>query len=297
MKTRLFIAIIFIIVFAGIIIYLLIPSPITVSNRITFSTSTNGAYRTLVEQENWDKFAPQTFFIRKRLVKTVEIDVKNKKHKIPVSILFIPLSNDSVQLVWKTEFAPVSNPVTKIKQYSQSMEVKNEMDKVLKQFQEFVAHNENIYGVHIKETSTKDTFLVATRFTANSLPSNEMVYSYINKLRTYTSSVGANVTGSPMLNITTFDSLTYRCMVAIPINKKVEGNGPLFFVRMVPGRFLTTEVTGGPHTISNAHRAMDQYFKDFNRLTMAIPFEYLITDRLKETDTSKWVTKVYGPVN
>ena len=296
MKTRLFIAIIFIIVFAGIIIYLLIPSPLTASNRISFPTSTNGAYRTLIKQGNWDKFSPGTFFIRKRLANTVEIDIKNKKDKIPVSILLIPLSNDSVQLVWKTGFSPVSNPVTKIKQLLQSISVKNEMDKVLKQFQKFVAHNENIYGVHIKETSTKDTFLLATRFTANSFPSNEMVYSYINKLRTYASSAGAGVSGSPMLNISTVDSLTYNCMVATPIDKKVEGNGPVFFVRMVPGRFLTTEVTGGPHTISNAHRSIDQYFKDFNRVTMAIPFEYLVTDRLKETDTSKWVTKVYGPV-
>jgi hypothetical protein len=65
---------------------------------------------------------------------------------------------------------------------------------------------------------------------------------------------------------------------------------------MVPGHFLRTEVTGGPHTIANAHRMMDQYFKDFNRVTMAIPFEYLVTDRLKEADTSKWITRVYGPV-
>jgi hypothetical protein len=41
---------------------------------------------------------------------------------------------------------------------------------------------------------------------------------------------------------------------------------------------------------------MDQYFKDYNRVAMAIPFEYLITDRLKVPDTSKWVTKIYCPV-
>jgi hypothetical protein len=85
-------------------------------------------------------------------------------------------------------------------------------------------------------------------------------------------------------------------MVALPVNRIVAGKGDVFFVRMVPGHFLRTEVTGGPHTIANAHRMMDQYFKDFNRVTMAIPFEYLVTDRLKEADTSKWITRVYGPV-
>ena len=85
-------------------------------------------------------------------------------------------------------------------------------------------------------------------------------------------------------------------MVALPVNKKIDNKGDVFFVRMVPGRFLTSEVTGGPYTIQHAHRMMDQYFKDFNRTTMAIPFEYIVTDRLKETDTSKWVTRIYGPV-
>jgi hypothetical protein len=99
-----------------------------------------------------------------------------------------------------------------------------------------------------------------------------------------------------MLNVSTSDSATFNCMVALPINKKVEGNGAIFFVRMVPGRFLTSEVKGGPYTIASAHRMMDQYFKDFNRVTMGIPFEYLVTDRLKETDTTKWITRIYGPV-
>jgi hypothetical protein len=85
-------------------------------------------------------------------------------------------------------------------------------------------------------------------------------------------------------------------MVALSIDKIVDDNGPIFFVRMVPGRFLTTEVTGGPHKILFAHRMMDQYFKDFNRVSMAIPFEYLVTDRMKEPDTNKMGHKSIWPV-
>ena len=99
-----------------------------------------------------------------------------------------------------------------------------------------------------------------------------------------------------MLNISTTDSSTFNCMVAVPIDKILNDSSAISFVRMIPGRFLVTQVTGGPYTISNAHRMMEQYFKDFNRTSMAIPFEYLVTDRLKEPDTSKWVTKIYGPV-
>jgi hypothetical protein len=170
------------------------------------------------------------------------------------------------------------------------------MNNALKKFQTFVGHNENIYGFHIGETSTKDTLLIATRFATDSFPSNQLVYSYIDKLRSYATASGANISGSPMLNVSNSDSSTFRCMVALPIDKKIVDNGPIFFVRMVPGRFLISEVTGGPHTVALAHRMMDQYFKDFNRVTMGIPFEYLVTDRLKQPDTTKWITRIYGPV-
>jgi hypothetical protein len=296
MKTKLFVAIISIIVVAAILIYLLIPSPLTASGSVRFLTSTSGAYRTLIKQEIWDKWSPQTFSITKRLNNSLEVNVKNEQYNIPVSILLIPMSSDSVAVSWSTVFPVNANPFIKIKQRSQAKDVKNKMDNALSKFQQYVSRNENIYGTRIEETSTEDTFLVATRFTSHTYPSNKLIYSYIHKLRSYANSVGANESGHPMLNVSTADSSTFNCMVALPINKIVAGQGDMFFVRMVPGHFLRTEVTGGPHTITNAHRMMDQYFKDFNRVTMAIPFEYLVTDRLKEADTSKWITRVYGPV-
>jgi hypothetical protein len=170
MKTKIFIAILFIIVIAGIIIYLLIPSPIIVSNSITFKTSSNGAYRTLINQDNWNRWSPQTFSVSKKLINTIELDFKNKNTAIPVSILLIPLSKDSVRISWKATFPEVANPVSKIKQYLQAVSTRNEMDETLKKFQTFVERNENIYGIHIQETSTSDTLLVATRFTSTTLP-------------------------------------------------------------------------------------------------------------------------------
>jgi hypothetical protein len=109
MKTKIFIAILFIIVIAGIVIYLLIPSPLIVSNNISFKTSSNGAYRTLIKQDIWNRWSPQTFSVSKNLVNTIELDVKNNNADIPVSILLIPLSKDSVRVSWKATFPDLSN--------------------------------------------------------------------------------------------------------------------------------------------------------------------------------------------
>jgi hypothetical protein len=103
-------------------------------------------------------------------------------------------------------------------------------------------------------------------------------------------------TSFPMLNVTKTDSNVYKCMVALPINKITNGKNGIFFVRMVPGRFLTAELNGGLSSIRHGHEVMQLYFQDYKRTSMAIPFEYLVTDRLAEKDTSKWVTKLYYPV-
>ena len=152
MRTRLFVAIIFIIVLTGVIIYFLIPSPLTASGRISFSTSTNGAYATLAKQKNWDQWSPETFFITNRLVNTVELKVQNNKTSHPVSILLIPVANDSVTVVWNTTFPVTNNPVSRIRQYAQASVLSNKMNDALNKFQSFVSHNENIYGFHNVES-------------------------------------------------------------------------------------------------------------------------------------------------
>jgi hypothetical protein len=296
MRRRLIVAIISLIVLAFTLIYLLIPSPLTASGRFSFNINSNTTYHALAEQKNWDKWSPQTFRITNHLVNTVELNVTTDRTIMPVSMLLIPVAKDSTIVVWKATFPQTMNPLTRVNQYSQSHDLKELMDKATTNFQSFVQQSENVYGIHIQETSTKDTFLIATRFVSDSFPSNQIVYNNINKLRSYAAQTGANESGFPMLNISKTGSPSFNCMVALPINKIVDGKGSVFFVRMVPGRFLTTEVKGGPNTISNAHRMMEQYFKDFNRTSMAIPFEYLVTDRLKETDTTKWITRIYGPV-
>jgi hypothetical protein len=65
---------------------------------------------------------------------------------------------------------------------------------------------------------------------------------------------------------------------------------------MVPGKFIVTDVVGGSHTIAQTYQQIHHYFQDYRRTSMAIPFEYLVTDRQQVTDTSKWLTRIYAPV-
>ena len=62
------------------------------------------------------------------------------------------------------------------------------------------------------------------------------------------------------------------------------------------GNILITEVKGGSNKINNAYKQIRNYISDYNRIAPAIPFESLVTDRSKEPDSSKWVTRIYYPV-
>jgi len=55
-------------------------------------------------------------------------------------------------------------------------------------------------------------------------------------------------------------------------------------------------VRGGQGTVENALEQMQLYFDDYDKTSMAITFQYLVTDRIKESDTTKWITEIYAPV-
>ena len=63
------------------------------------------------------------------------------------------------------------------------------------------------------------------------------------------------------------------------------------------GNILVGETKGGRTATDSAIKAMEAYTNDHNHFSIALPFLSLITDRTKEKDSSKWVTKIYYPVN
>ncbi len=54
---------------------------------------------------------------------------------------------------------------------------------------------------------------------------------------------------------------------------------------------------GGRSVSDSAMKKMELFASDHRLFNIALPFLSLITDRTKEKDSSKWVTKIYYPVN
>ncbi|MBA4166099.1 MAG: GyrI-like domain-containing protein [Chitinophagaceae bacterium] len=288
--------ILILVVLAIVLIYSLIPARILIVNIAFVKSNASAVQRTVSRNDLWDKWGHGQFTVDKRLSNGVSVNSSYKGTGLPGQIIIISLRDDSSAIRWETSLPVATGPLQRFSSYMHARSLKEKMTVALQYFKNFCDKDSNVYGLHIQQRSTRDTFLVATKFSTRNYPSLSIIYDNINKLRKFAVENNAAETSSPMLNITKEDSSHYNCMVAVPVNQQVTNKGDIFFVRMVPGRFLVTELKGGPLTISQAHQTMRQYFQDYKRTSMAIPFEYLVTDRQFDKDTANWVTRLYYPV-
>lgn len=127
-------------------------------------------------------------------------------------------------------------------------------------------------------------------------PSTQEIYSMINTVREYIRIKGGEENNHPMLNVYTEDKKVYKAMVAVPVKTDLPSEGKFRLKKLVLGNILMAEVNGGVETIMKAEKELSNYVNDYKKISPAIPFQSLITNRLLETDTSKWITRLYYPI-
>lgn len=225
------------------------------------------------------------------------ITISAKNLQVATSLYVISKNADTAQLIWTGSIPTSYNPYKRAQTYFASKKIKNEIGSILGQMQSFFSKPENVYDYSIEHSIVTDSLLVSTYRTVKGYPSVDFVYTLIDQLKKYIADQGAKETGFPMLNVSTNDSIGFLTRVAIPTNKRLPSSGNISFKEMLgQGNILVTEVKGGPTTVREAFQQMGNYISDYHQSSPAIPFQSLITDRRKEPDTTKWLTKLYYPV-
>ena len=212
-------------------------------------------------------------------------------------LFFLPLNNDSITLHWAGSVTTTATPLARLQIFFEINSIKKDLRTLMDSMQHYYADEVHLYEVRIEKDSVRDSTLISTTTTTNGYPATETIYQLIDELNSYAEKNGAKQSGIPMLNINTQDSISYDTQVALPVDKKLKDSGKIVYRWMLGrGNILVTEVVGGPYNIKKAFTEMEKYVQDFRRTAPAIPFQSLVTDRRKEPDTSKWITKVYWPV-
>ncbi|MET0635605.1 MAG: GyrI-like domain-containing protein [Chitinophagaceae bacterium] len=274
---------------------------------VEIPVSAEGGFRSIYNQVNWDKWWPgekiadnhfrfgkHEYRIRDKQLSSLTIDITGSGDSLASRLNLIISGADSLGLVW-IGFGPSSSNILTRMKWSLDQSLHKETQVILDSLRSFYSKEENIYGFPVTATRITDTALISVSKTMAGMPSTTEIYSMLDKLHAYTSSIGIREINSPMLNISRAgDSILVR--VAIPIEKRVPDSGDLQYRWMLPGGLMcVATVTGGPHTALNAVTTMETYLKDHGLNQPAIPYQSLVTDRRAEPDTSKWITKIYCP--
>lgn len=297
--------------------YIFIPSSLQISKADYAQCNVYGADRVVSNNNTWAKWWPgkssssadedslgtKSFFyngfnykLSQKFYNAIEVQMQTKHSIIDSRIVLIKIENDSVILDWHCNLSTSMNPVTRILKYQEAEKIRNNMTGILTNLSSFLSNKKNIYGVNFNVVMSKDSTMVLTKKISKEYPSTADIYQLVGNLKKYIASQGAKEDNYPMLHVKTLNDSTFETMVAIPVNKKLAGNGTISFSRFVPWKVLTAEVIGGNKTVEEALKQMKVLISDYQISSMAIPFESLVTDRSREPDTSKWVTNIYTPV-
>jgi effector-binding domain-containing protein len=307
---RFFLFLSFIIVLALVVIYGLIPARPEIKVSALIYTNVSVTSR-IVGDENWQQWWPMReaeekeaefrfrnseFRIKDKLLSGLEVVIKNGKDSFDTFLDFIPQSLDTVKIDWLGTVAATYSPLKRIEQYIHARQAQQNMRSVIDTLKSFLEIQTNTYGMHIVEERVTDTLLITIKRSSLTYPSVAYVYELVNKLRNYATSNGLAQTNYPMLNVMKEGKNDFTVMVGLPVDHEVKAEDDIKYKRMAPGKILVSEIKGGPSTIKGAFEQFDLFLQDYHRISPAIPFESMVTDRSHEPDTTKWVTKVYYPV-
>ena len=289
---------------AVLLIEIFIPPTLTITRVVPARCRAEAAFPFLSDEARWKRWWPDSvvrgdFHIQRLAYLSMDIAIRDGQQVLGSRMSLLPMGNqDSLLLHWETQIHCGWSPVDRLRQYRRAGRLAEVMDGILGQAGEFLGKKENLYGVPIGEGSTRDTLLIATRVEKTGLPTNEDIYAQMGRLLRYIGEAHTQQAGYPMVNFTPIEDRpgAYRLMVAIPVASRMESKGDLVFMRLIPGKYLITEVTGGPGTVAMALAGLKDYIRDYQRTVMAIPFQSLVTDRMQVTDTTRWVTRIYYPV-
>ncbi len=209
----------------------------------------------------------------------------------------VPFAKDTMGVELSSEFNTGLNPISRVSEYFHARKLKQDFDMIVYSLQKYASDLKNIYGIEIKKELVQYQTVLTDKQTFSHYPKTADIYAIVAKLRNYVNESGAKELFSPMLNIEKIDSTTYITQVGLPVDRVLPSKDNMTSKWIMKGgNILSADVTGGQKQIANAMKQMDQYTRDYQRTIIAIPFQMLITDRTKEPDTTKWITRIYYPV-
>jgi len=172
----------------------------------------------------------------------------------------------------------------------------NKKDPLLEPIAAFFDQPKNVYGFEIKRDKVIHISWMSGKRIFDHKPSQQETTALLNAVSSYIESQHGAIQADPILNVRLIDDQSYELMVAYPTDRNLQPNADFSVKNMIPGFLMVGEVHGGPKTIECAEQNLEFFMREHKLQSPAIPFQTLITDRSKITDTAQWITRLNYPV-
>jgi hypothetical protein len=290
-------------------LYFLIPSNQNTNYQTTVNCTESGISRLMLNEENWQIWWPgqkvndtlytyqnYNYRIDKILMNAIELSIFNNQHLVKGFLQFNSYSIGSTKFQWVSKNIFSANPIKRFQQYFKLKKSEKNVENLLADLKKYFDNPENIYGLKIVQQKITDGFFISAKNSFQQYPSTAEIYSLIQSVKEYIKKAGGEEIDSPILHVEKEGPARYEAMVAIATKGNLPSEGLFQLKRMHLGNILMAEVKGGIYTIIKGEEELRKYVSDYKRNSPAIPFQSLITNRLSETDSTKWVTRLYYPI-
>jgi hypothetical protein len=214
---------------------------------------------------------------------------------LPTHLAILNLGRDSIGLRWQYVSGGNAGFLEKRRLGRQAPVVKKVMDSMLYRMKAYLERSEHIYGLVMRDSMSRDSTLLVSRFITRAYPSTADIYRYIGPIRQYAASQGAHAINYPMLHVEKIDT-GYACIVGLSVDRELSGTDVVLPKRYVPWKIVTAEVHGGAYSAEQGMLRLAEYIQDHSLAPQGLPFQSLMTERDKEADTTRWVTWVVQAV-
>lgn len=301
-----------ILLLAFISIYFIIPQKIQATRVVEIDATDINISKFLVNKRPWAKWWPgkyvaadSSLYTYKNINFTLQKNTNSEMHALIRqddielnSILTYATTGEGMcEVTWFAEKQSSLNPFERVAEYFKIKRIANDLDLVLADFKKFMQADVNVYGMSFTIAKIQHPIVLATTVNTTGYPAAELIYSKVAELRKQIRAQNAMAVDSPIMNVHAVETGGYLVTMAVPINKIIKpGKNAMINKLVKDANALETQVKGGKNTILNGFVQLKNYQKAHRLISPAMPFESLVTNRLAEKDTAKWVTKIYCPV-
>ena len=108
---------------------------------------------------------------------------------------------------------------------------------------------------------------------------------------------GIDMTARPIVVYNHINEKRAVIEVGVPINEQPQVSGRIRYKTMPEGEYVVANYFGDYDTLLDGHNAVQHWLMRYRRKQTGYAWEMYVTDPTAESDTNKWLTRIYYPVH